>query len=183
VEKVPLKLEGACVLQQQLLEDQRGFFSRLFSKGDLAVLGIDFEIEQVNYSLSLQVGIIRGLHYQVAPKAEAKIFKCISGRVFDVIVDVRKDSPTFLQWHGQELREDSHQMLLVPEGFAHGVQSLEENSEIIYFSSEAHSGEHEHLLRFDEPRVNIQWPILPPTLSPKDQAAPYLSTDFEGIVV
>tara|TARA_Y100001970_G_C14018998_1_gene742474 strand:+ start:176 stop:727 length:552 start_codon:yes stop_codon:yes gene_type:complete len=178
MKKIPLNLEDSCLIKQSRHNDKRGFFMRLFSKKDLNSNGINFDIAQVNYSLSLAKGTIRGLHYQIFPKQESKILKCVAGSVFDVIVDLRKSSPTFLKWHGENLDYSSDDMIYVPKGFAHAIQSLEDNTEVIYFSSTEYSKEHERQIKFDDPKLNIKWPISPAILSPKDNTNSYLPNDL-----
>jgi dTDP-4-dehydrorhamnose 3,5-epimerase len=180
---IETKFDNAFLIEPKLVEDNRGRFSRLFSVDDLKEHGIDFNIAQTNYSISRYKGIIRGMHYQAQPSAEIKLFKCLSGRVFDVIIDIRRGSPTFLEWQGVELDKFSNLMVYVPRGFAHGVQALEPETEILYFSSNPYSAENEGQIRWNDPRIGVHWPIDTPILSQKDSDAPLLDQDFRGIEV
>jgi dTDP-4-dehydrorhamnose 3,5-epimerase len=177
------KFDNAFMIEPKFIQDERGRFCRLFSMDDLKDHGLDFNIAQVNYSISQYKGTIRGMHYQAQPFAEIKLFKCLSGRVFDVIVDIRKGSSTFLQWQGVELDKSSNLMVYVPRGFAHGVQALEPDTEILYFSSNPYSAETEGQIRWNDPRIGVQWPLEIPILSQKDSGAELLNQDFKGIEV
>lgn len=178
----PTKLGGAYIIELEPFRDERGFFVRMFCKNDFKQIGFDKEIVQINHSLTRKKGCIRGLHYQIPPFCETKIIRCIYGAVFDVMVDIRKDSPTFLQWFGMELSEDNMRMALIPEGFAHGFQTLAENAELIYHHTAFYSQEHERGLRFDDPRFAIPWPLPAGAISLKDQQYPLLDGTFKGIV-
>lgn len=143
--------------------------------------GLVSEFVQANHSHCVEAGTLRGLHYQVPPSAEVKLVRCIHGIVFDVIVDVRKNSPTFLRWYGEFLSASNRRMLYVPAGFAHGYQAMEAGSEIAYQASCDYAPASEQRLRFDEPRVGIEWPIANPILSPKDESTLGLLADFKGV--
>lgn len=160
------------------LSDQRGSFSRLFSVNDLHLFGIDFMVAQANFSTSDTPGTIRGLHFQTSPFSEIKFLKVLSGRIYDVAVDLRKDSQTFLKSHCIELSASRSTMLFIPEGFAHGMQSLDPGTQVIYFSSKPYCSENEGLIRWNDPKLSIPWPILPPVLSPKDKCSPDLDIDY-----
>ncbi|HSQ58089.1 MAG TPA: dTDP-4-dehydrorhamnose 3,5-epimerase, partial [Gemmata sp.] len=136
---------------------------------------------QTNHSMSVAAGIIRGLHYQAPPAAEAKLFRCVRGRVFDVIVDVRAGSATFLRWFGVELTEGDFNVVYVPPGCAHGYQALTDGSEVLYQSSAEYAPSLEGRVRYDDPRVGIRWPNARAILSPKDAATPPLAADFAGV--
>jgi dTDP-4-dehydrorhamnose 3,5-epimerase len=151
--------------------DPRGCFTRLFSANDLKSFNLDLSISQVNYSTSAQVGTIRGIHYQLPPCAETKMIKVISGAIFDVAIDLRANSNTFMETHCIELNSSGSQMLYIPQGFAHGMQSLEPNTEVIYFSSKPHSPSYEKVIRWNDPAFAIEWPIRHPILSDKDKMA------------
>jgi len=161
--------------------DERGSFARIFCIRELAEALNGKNIKQINQSSTKIKGSIRGLHFQKPPHSETKIVRCIKGIIFDVAVDLRKNSPTFLKWHGEILSEQNGKMLLVPEGFAHGFQSLEDNVEIIYFVTASYCKEFEGSIRFDEPLVNIEWKLPPAMLSQKDLATAFLDSDFSGI--
>jgi dTDP-4-dehydrorhamnose 3,5-epimerase len=122
------------------------------------------------------------MHFQHPPKAEIKMVKCLRGSVFDVIVDLRRDSDTLLQWYGEILSDDNLKMMYVPEGFAHGFQTLEEKTELLYLHTEFYSPEHEGGVRYNDPRLNISWPVEVTEVSEKDQEYPLLPNDFEGII-
>lgn len=176
-----LPLQGAYCIEPTPFTDDRGFFARVYCREELAAIGVTRGIAQVNHSRSRTTGTIRGLHYQKPPHAEAKIVKCVRGAVYDVAVDLRRDSPTFLQWHGELLSAENMRMLLVPEGFAHGFQSLEADSEVVYFVTEPYAPGCEGAVRFDDPRVGVRWPAPVTVVSDKDRAVPLLSADFAGL--
>lgn len=168
-------LTSAYVIDLQKREDERGFFSRLFCQEEFAELGLETRFVQVNNSLSVIPGTLRGLHYQRGPKEEVKIVRCIRGALFDVIVDIRKESPTYGQWFGEELSQENRRMMYVPKGFAHGFISLLPDTELIYFVSEFYSPEHEGGIRWDDPGINIAWPKKPSVISDKDMKLPHLT--------
>lgn len=174
---------GAWVLESAAFEDNRGAFSRLFCAIELKEVIAARKIVQINHSMMCNVGSVKGLHYQNPPNVEMKIVRCIKGRVFDVVVDLRKDSPTFLQWHAVELTPENHLALVIPEGCAHGLQVLEADSELLYLHTAFYMPEAEGAVRYDEPRVSIKWPLVPTNLSARDLSHPYLNKDFEGIVL
>lgn len=178
----PLPLTGAYWIELTPVEDNRGAFTRLMCRNELRAIGHTREFVQVNHSRSAARGTIRGLHFQVPPMAEAKLVTCLKGRVFDVVVDIRKDSPTFLAWHGEELSRSNARMIYLPAGFAHGFQTLEDDVELLYFHTEFYSPEHERCLRFDDPRIGVQWPLAASELSVRDAATKDLLGEFKGIV-
>jgi len=136
---------------------------------------------QINHSLSRKIGATRGMHFQYPPRAEIKLVKCIKGAVYDVIVDIRKGSPSFLKWHGIELSETNMKMIYIPEGFAHGFQVLRADSELIYLHTEFYAPDYEGALRYDDPLLNIQWPLQVTDISEKDKKHPLLDSNFEGL--
>jgi dTDP-4-dehydrorhamnose 3,5-epimerase len=163
--------------------DDRGEFVRLFCARDLeGVLG-NRQIAQINRSITTQAGMVRGLHFQHPPHAEMKMVRCLRGRLWDVAVDLRAGSPTFLRWHAQELTQDDAQMLVIPEGFAHGFQALEPNSELLYLCTAFYEPQSEGGLRHDDPRLAISWPLAPHGLSPRDISHPPIGLDFPGIAL
>lgn len=168
------KIEGVYTIELELKIDERGYFTRNFCKKDLAEVGIDYNVVQVNRSFNHKRGTIRGMHFQKSPKSENKIVQCIRGSIYDVAVDLREGSQTFGQWVAEELSEDNKKMLLVPKGFAHGLQTLTDNCEVQYFVSEFYSPECEGGVRFDDPKFNIKWPIENPILSKKDKDWPLI---------
>jgi dTDP-4-dehydrorhamnose 3,5-epimerase len=172
---------GVWVAESGVHQDHRGAFSRLFcAEEQKAILG-DRMIVQINHSLTHTVGAVRGLHFQKPPSAEMKIVRCLRGRVLDVAVDLRRGSPTFLQWTAMELTPANRLAFVIPEGCAHGFQVLEENSELLYLHTAFYASADEGAVRFDDPRVGIAWPLPPTDLSARDRSHPYLDQDFEGI--
>jgi dTDP-4-dehydrorhamnose 3,5-epimerase len=163
--------------------DHRGSFSRLFCQKELAIVLGHRQLVQINHAHSIQKGCVRGLHYQKYPHDEMKIVRCIRGRVWDVAVDLRAGSPTFLQWYAHELTENNNMMLVVPEGFAHGYQALEAGSEIIYFNTMFYAPEYEAAVHYADPSIKIKWPLPPVDVSARDQSHPYLSSDFSGLKI
>jgi dTDP-4-dehydrorhamnose 3,5-epimerase len=175
-------VKGAFVIEPDAFVDHRGFFARMFCVKELKAKGLNHKIVQANHSKSVGKGTIRGLHYQLPPNAETKIVKCIKGKIFDVIVDVRKDSPTFLHWFGVELTADNKKMLYIPEGFAHGFQALEEEVEIIYLVTNFYAPEAERGVRYNDQKINIEWPIKENIItSEKDEKILLLDENFTGI--
>lgn len=167
-------LEGAYVVELEKREDERGFFARAFCVDEFAEHGLKTEIKQSNLSGSVHKGTTRGLHYQVAPMAEVKFIRCIKGSVFDVLVDMRPESPTYKQWFGLELTEENQTAIYIPEGFAHGHQTLKDNSQIMYLTTQVYSPEHERGIRWNDPAIGVQWPLEPTVVSDKDQSWPLL---------
>jgi dTDP-4-dehydrorhamnose 3,5-epimerase len=163
-----LPLKGAYTIDLEKHEDDRGFFARYWCQKEFDKIGMDTSIVQINNSLSRKRGTLRGLHFQRPPKSETKILRCICGAIWDVIVDVRVNSPTYGQWFGTELNAENRIMMYVPKGFAHGFISLTDESEIIYLVTELYSSIHEDTLRWDDPFHGIEWPIEPTVLSDKD---------------
>ena len=178
---VATPLKNAFIIETEPFEDTRGRFSRIFCKKEFQAIGIVKDIVQVNYSITVEKGAIRGMHFQRPPMAEIKMVKCLRGSVFDVIVDLRKGSPTFLKWHGEVLSAKNMKMMYVSEGFAHGFQTLEEDSELLYFHTEFYSPEHEDGVRFDDPKVGIKWPLEVTDISEKDRSHPLLPSEFAGL--
>ena len=176
-------LDGLLVVQRKPVEDSRGFFARFFCADTFHFLGFDKPVSQINYTRTSRKGAIRGLHFQYPPHAEIKIVSCLAGEVFDVAVDIRKGSPTFLQWHGEALSAENQQSLLIPEGFAHGFQTLRENCEMIYLHSAPFQPDAEGALHVTDPAIGVTWPLEIAELSERDQRHPYISSEFKGIVL
>lgn len=153
-------------------EDERGFFARSFCQKEFKEHGLVTDMVQTNVSLAVHRGTIRGLHYQESPFAEAKLLRCTRGALFDVMVDLRPSSPTYLKWEGFELTEHNYSMVYVPEGFAHGFLSLVDNTEATYQVSQFYTPTHEGGMRYDDPTIDITWPIDPVVVSEKDQKWP-----------
>lgn len=161
--------------------DDRGVFVRLFCAQELQpVLGLR-QIVQINHSETRHAGTVRGLHYQRPPHAEMKMVRCVRGRVWDVALDLRAGSPTFLQWYAQELAQGDAQMLVIPEGFAHGFQALEPDSELLYLVTAPYDPPSEGGLRHDDPRLAIPWPLPPRDVSPRDLTHRLVGADFAGL--
>ena len=177
----PTPLAGSFVIEPTVFSDDRGWFARFYCKNDFKEIGYEKEWVQLNHSVSYNKGAIRGMHYQVKPYREIKMVKCIAGAVYDVIVDLRRDSKSFLKWFGQELSAKNRKMLFIPDGFAHGFQCLEDNCELIYHHSEFYTPGAEGGLRYDDPSVAIEWPLTPTVLSDRDKSHPYLDDNFKGI--
>ena len=176
-----LTLRDALLIKSKPLGDHRGCFARLFCQKELGEILGNKTIVQSNYSFSKVKGTIRGLHYQTAPAAEIKFVRCIQGSFFDVIVDLRYDSPTFLLWHGETLKAGDLKMVMVPEGFAHGLQTLEDDSAAMYLHTDYYTPEYEGGVRFNDPKINIKWPLSPAEVSEKDQNQQLIPNDYKGI--
>jgi len=170
-------LNDAFTIELEKREDDRGFFARFFCINEFDTNQLDRNIVQINNSLSKDKGTLRGLHYQISPKEETKIVRCIKGALWDVIVDLRPDSPTFLNWFAETLSSDNRKMMFVPKGFAHGFITLEPNTEAIYLVSEFYSAEHERGVRWNDTQINIEWPINPQVISDKDMNHPDFKID------
>ncbi|MBN8474449.1 dTDP-4-dehydrorhamnose 3,5-epimerase [Sulfuritalea sp.] len=164
----PTPLPGAFLIDIEKRGDERGFFGRAFCENELAAQGLSSRFVQVNNSLSATKGTLRGMHYQLAPKAETKIVRCIRGAIWDVILDLRKDSSTFGQSFGAELSADNRRMMYVPKGFAHGCLTLEDDTELFYLVDEFYSPAEERGVRWNDPQFDMKWPIPPVVVSDKD---------------
>ncbi len=175
------KIEGVYKLSSAAYQDKRGAFTRLFCQDSLREAIGKRKISQINFSKTNKTGIIRGMHYQLPPFSELKIVRCLTGSVFDVVVDLRSNSKTFLQWIGFELSEDSSAAIVIPEGCAHGFQCLKENSGLLYLHTEPYTPELERGIRFDDPSINIKWPKLPIDISTRDMSYGFISENFDGV--
>lgn len=164
-------LEGAYLIKPRVFDDERGFFMETYSKKKLKEAGIDCDFVQDNHSMSVTKGVLRGLHYQLPPNAQAKLVRVTKGAVYDVIVDLRKDSLTFGKWEGFELTDDNHYMLFVPRGFAHGFCTLVDYTEFQYKCDNYYAPESEGGIVWNDPDLKIYWPIENPILSEKDAKA------------
>lgn len=175
------KLDSVKVLTPKRFGDDRGFFSETWNRKTLSDMGLHYDWCQDNHSLSAKTGTIRGLHFQAPPHAQDKLVRCGKGRLFDVAVDIRKGSPTYGQWVGEELSFENGKQLLVPAGFLHGFVTKEPNTEIIYKCSDYYAPECDGAVRFDCPDIGIDWNLegIEPILSAKDAAAPFLK-DFDS---
>lgn len=175
-------ITGLRVVERQRIVDSRGFFSRLFCSIELASVGWNKPIAQINQTLTHQRGAIRGMHFQRAPYAEIKLVTCLRGAAWDVAVDLRAGSPSFLQWHAEELSASNTRALLIPEGFAHGFQALSDDCELLYCHSAVYHPELEDGLNPRDVRLSILWPLAITDLSAKDAQRPMLNQQFEGLV-
>ncbi|MBS1738527.1 MAG: dTDP-4-dehydrorhamnose 3,5-epimerase [Bacteroidetes bacterium] len=174
-------LEGLYTIELSPIMDERGWFSRTYCKKEFENIGFREEWVQFNHSYTKQCGTFRGMHYQMPPHSEAKLIRCISGAVYDVAIDIRKGSPTFLQWFGTNLSAENKKMILIPKGFAHGFQALANDSELLYHHTDFYTPSSEGAIRYDDPMVNIKWPLEIRNVSEKDSNHPYLTNDFKGI--
>lgn len=176
-----IKLKDAYIIRLEPWRDQRGFFERLFCQKEFRQIGLKKPLAQVNYSETKTAGTIRGLHYQLPPYTEAKIVTCLKGKIFDCIVDLRRGSPTFLHWHGEILSEKNQKAIFVPEGFAHGLQTLSDNSGVLYLNTNFFHQTHERGLHYNDPTININWKLKITNVSEKDAQRPFLRKFFKGI--
>ncbi|OAB42999.1 dTDP-4-dehydrorhamnose 3,5-epimerase [Paenibacillus glacialis] len=170
----PLELSGACVIEPVVHGDSRGFFMESYKESSLFEHGINHIFIQDNQSLSAEPGVLRGLHYQLNPKAQTKLIRVLTGAIYDVIVDIRRNSPTFGQWVGVILSEHNHRQLLVPNGFAHGFCTIVPNTKVLYKVDEYYSPENDRGILWNDPALAIDWPTSNPILSDKDQRHPLL---------
>jgi dTDP-4-dehydrorhamnose 3,5-epimerase len=174
------RLEGAYTIELERRVDERGFFARFFCEKEFSTAGLETYFPQINNSASSRKGAIRGLHYQLAPNAEVKVMRCVRGMIYDVIVDLRAGSPTFLQWFGAELTAQNRIMMYVPRGFAHGFLSLTDDVEVVYMASAPYAPESERGLRWNDPAIGIEWPIKPIDVSEKDRNWPDFDSSWHG---
>lgn len=152
------KLKDACTIELKKIEDSRGFFSRMWCSNEFKSQGLNSNFVQINLSFNKYRGTLRGLHYQTAPHQEAKLFRCIRGEIYNVIIDLRPESPTHMQWAGFKLSAENRKMLYVPENFANGYQALSDNAEVFYMVSQFYSPASENGIRYNDPAFNIEWP-------------------------
>ena len=177
------KLPGAYIIELEPFRDERGLFARTFCKRDFAEIDHQKEFVQFNHSHTRDKGTLRGMHYQHPPHAEIKLIRCIRGKVLDVIIDIRQDSPTFLQHIGVELSSENMRMIYVPEGFAHGFQTLVDHSELIYHHTAYYTPEAEGGLHALDPKLNIDWPLEPTVMSDKDKNQAFIQSPYTGIFI
>lgn len=176
-----LPLAGLVRVQRQPSHDRRGLFERIFCIHELAAAGWTQPIAQINHSVTRRRGSLRGLHYQRPPHAEVKLVSCLSGEVWDVAVDLRAGSPTFLRWHAERLSSVNGCALIIPPGFAHGFQTLSDDAELIYLHSAAYVPDAESAVHANDPRLAIPWPLPVTDVSDRDRAHAPLSSSFEGV--
>lgn len=167
------KLKGAYLVEIDKLKDDRGFYARSWCKKEMSEYGLNTDVVQINTSVSIQKGTLRGLHFQKKPYGETKMIRCVRGAVYDVIVDLRPESPTFKQWHGIELSQDNYKLLYVPENFAHGILSLTNDVEVIYWVTQFYTPAAEAGFIYNDPVIGIEWPIEIQVISEKDKKQPY----------
>lgn len=175
------KLLGSYLIDLKPFSDERGWFARYYCENEFSEIGHTKEWVQMNHSVSYKKGTLRGMHFQVQPFSEIKMVRCIAGIVFDVIVDLRKGSSTFLQWFGAELSAENKTMIYIPEGFAHGFQCLSENCELLYHHTAIYNLEAEAGIKYNDPKINIEWPLPVTVISDRDNSHPFLNEDFKGI--
>ena len=174
-------LPGAFVIELEKYEDERGFFARSWCMREFAAKGLDTTLVQCNVSFNKWKGTLRGLHYQIPPHGEVKLVRCTKGALFDVIVDLRRESSTILQWCGVELTASNHKMLYIPKRFAHGFQTLENDTEIFYQMSEFYEPAASRGIRWNDPGLGINWPEVHRTISEKDRVYPDLDVRCVGL--
>ncbi|MGB8517950.1 MAG: dTDP-4-dehydrorhamnose 3,5-epimerase [Gallionella sp.] len=180
---LPTPISGLTLVQRKAIEDHRGFLSRFYCSDEFRDAGIAKPIAQINHTLTCKKGVVRGLHFQYPPHAETKLVSCLHGEIWDVAVDLRHESPTFLQWHGEVLSASNRKSLLIPEGFAHGFQTLTEDCELIYLHSETYHPESEGALNVSDPKLNITWPLTMCDLSDRDRNHTFIDQNFQGIIL
>jgi len=166
------KLKGSFIIEIEKLEDERGFFARIWDQKKFAEMGLNPKLSQSSVSFNKKRGTLRGIHYQITPYQETKLVRCNRGKIFDVIIDLRENSKTYRQWLGIEINSENNNMLYIPEGFAHGFQTLEDNTEVFYQISQEHMPEYARGKLWNDPIFNISWPIKSPIMSDKDKQWP-----------
>ncbi len=171
---IDTELQGLYLIELNILKDDRGLFARTYCKNEFASIGFAKEFVQMNHSINNKRGTLRGMHFQLPPVQETKLIRCVVGKVFDVAIDLRKGSETYLKWFGAELSKDNMKMIFIPEGFAHGFITLEDNTELIYCHTEFYNPAFESGIRHDDSTINIQWPIEAVIISEKDKNYPLI---------
>ncbi len=177
----PTPLGGLFVVRSTPYTDARGRFTRIFCENEFRAIRQSMHWRQANLSRTTGQGTVRGMHYQHPPMSEAKLVRCIAGHVFDVVVDIRRHSPTFLRWFGIELTAEKNAAIFIPEGFAHGFQVLGDEAELLYMHSADFSPAHDGRIRYDDARIGIAWPLAATSLSDKDAATLPLNDSFTGV--
>jgi dTDP-4-dehydrorhamnose 3,5-epimerase len=176
-------IDGVFVIKRPRNGDERGFLSRLFCTDTLRAAGWTKPVAQINHTFTAKAGGVRGMHFQHPPHAEMKLVSCLHGEVWDVAVDLRRGSPTFLRWHAERLSPDNLRAMLIPEGCAHGFQALADGCELLYCHSAAYAQHAEGGVRHDDPRLAIRWPLAIHDLSARDASHPLISADFTGLAI
>jgi dTDP-4-dehydrorhamnose 3,5-epimerase len=177
------KISKLQVIERFCHADNRGFLDRIFCEQSLSQYGWVGHVSQINHTLTLKKGTVRGLHYQNPPHSEIKLVSCIRGKIFDVAVDIREGSETFMQWHAEILTEDNNRSLLIPKGFAHGFQALSDNCVLIYVHSEPYKNSADSGLRYNDPGIAIKWPLTITEISEKDSNFSIINSKFTGVIV
>lgn len=180
-EAIDLGLSGLKRVERQSRGDARGALSRLFCTEEFFYMGWHKPVAQINQTVTLRRGTVRGMHFQWPPCAEMKLVSCLQGAIFDVAVDIRKGSPTFMHWHAEELSANNRRALLIPEGFAHGFQTLSDDCELIYLHSAPYNADAEGGLNPHDPSLAVTWPLVVSELSDRDAEQPFVDPTFEGI--
>lgn len=178
LEKLPL--EDLLLIKHYPISDHRGFLERLYCQKYLQLTGMN-EIAQINFTYTQHKGTVRGMHFQLPPHSEIKIVRCLRGKIFDVAIDLRKDSPTFLKWHSVILEQGGNISLLIPRGFAHGFQTLTNDCELLYFHSNAYNKAYENGISPTDPLIGIRWPLAITNISDRDRAHSFLTPNFQGL--
>jgi dTDP-4-dehydrorhamnose 3,5-epimerase len=171
------------LIERKPIGDHRGYIERLFSAEEMRLMTLGKCISQINHTLTARRGTVRGLHFQYPPYAEIKFVSCLRGKVFDVAIDLRQRSSTFLQWHAEILSGDNHKTLVIPEGFAHGFQAMQDDCEILYLHTSAYQPSYESGLNAKDPRLDIRWPCEITEWSERDASHPLLTADFAGLSI
>ena len=174
-------LQGSYVINLSPYSDERGWFARTYCENEFRQIGHEAKWVQMNHSYTAKKGTVRGMHFQLPPYREIKMVRCVRGKVFDVIVDIRKDSATFLKWFGAELSPEAMNMMYIPEGFAHGFETLTDDAELIYHHSAFYTPGAEGGIRYNDPSVGIVWPLEVIAVSERDLNHPLLTQEFKGI--
>jgi len=175
MELIKTEIEDLYIIETKVFKDSRGWFTESYSAKKFKDNGLDIDFIQDNHSLSKEKGVLRGLHFQLQPKAQTKLVRCTRGSIYDVAVDLREGSPTYKKWFGIELSAKNKKQFFIPKGFAHGFLTLSDNSEVQYKVDEYYAPEYDRSIRFDDPEINVDWGIETPILSEKDKKAPLLN--------
>jgi dTDP-4-dehydrorhamnose 3,5-epimerase len=174
-------IQGLRLVQRKPIGDDRGFLARLYCSEEFGAVGALGRICQINHTTTRRRGTVRGMHFQLPPHSEQKLVTCVRGEIFDVAIDLRRDSPTFLTWHAEVLSAENLRAFLIPEGFAHGYQTLVEDCELIYLHSAAHQAASERALNALDPALSIRWPLRVEEMSDRDRSHPMLDRQFVGV--
>ena len=177
----PTPLEGCYLVEPEPVTDERGWFARTYCKKEFSAIGHNGEWVQINHSFTGRAGTLRGLHFQLPPFSEIKLVRCITGAVFDVVADLRQGSSTFLQWFGMEISAANKKMIYIPGGFAHGFQAMADNSELIYHHTQFFMPGVEGGIQYNDPKLNIGWPLPVSGISERDEHHPLLEKNYKGI--